>query len=314
MSDSKKDSLEKIEQSNAWSKKLKIKVPAISDDLLKNCKKDPKSENWIKDTIKEVKNNEPQKVLYEPLSDTQYKQINKMPPVIGTYTAYEQDGSRGFAPIVSDSIPGNSANLSTFGNSANITKNVIQETSLEQLNLVSLQSSILGNVNSYQNALLHNLTDHIDKSITKQMKKMNFANNSSYKEEKKHSNRCYTCKPRGKVKKHVIGKSPCGNFVFHHDMNHRPVILMTPVKHLKNIDEFDISLLKPMFESINSFCNFWNIKDYQISYNCGNWQVHEHFHIKIKITDKISNRMRGDHFRLQKLNSNFKSKEIDKEK
>ena len=126
------------------------------------------------------------------------------------------------------------------------------------------------------------------------------------KMKKNNQNRCYTCKPRGKVLKHVIGYSSCNNFMFHHDMNHRPIILITPVKHIKSVTEFTGPELVQLFESIKYFCNFWNIIDYQVSYNEGNWKAHDHFHIKIKISDKIANRMRGDHFKRLGLEKNYK--------
>jgi len=108
--------------------------------------------------------------------------------------------------------------------------------------------------------------------------------------------RCYTCKPRGKVKMHII--STINGYSFHHDMNHRPAIIMTPIKHIRTIEE--IQDIPEMLKTIKEFCTFWNIDDYQVSYNCGGWQKNEHFHIKIRIYDKTANRMRGDHFRLIK--------------
>jgi hypothetical protein len=118
------------------------------------------------------------------------------------------------------------------------------------------------------------------------------------------SKRCYTCKPRGKVKKHIIGASLCDNFLFHHDMNHRPIILVTPIRHYTSIEEiYDV---KAMFVAIKDFCSFWNIHDYQVSYNCGSWKAHDHFHLKIKINEKIAGRMRGDHFRRLQLEENYK--------
>ena len=126
------------------------------------------------------------------------------------------------------------------------------------------------------------------------------------KEFKEQKERCYTCKPRGKVLKHVIGYSACNTFMYHHDMNHRPIILITPVKHISNITDFTPDELTKLFVSIKSFCNFWNIIDYQISFNEGSWKAHDHFHIKIKISEKIANRMRGDHFKKISLEKNYK--------
>jgi len=130
--------------------------------------------------------------------------------------------------------------------------------------------------------------------------------------KKKESKRCFTCSPRGKIKKHIIGKSVCSNFLFHHDMNHRPLILVTPVKHMINIEDFDPVELCAMFNAIKQFCIFWSISDYKVSYNCGSWKAHEHFHIKIYIHDKIANRMRGDHFRKIKYEENYEKTNYNK--
>jgi hypothetical protein len=145
---------------------------------------------------------------------------------------------------------------------------------------------------TYLNAEIKN---YIDSQLKKNPKK-----------EKKKDNRCFTCKPRGKVRKHIIGASMCSNFIFHHDMNHRPIIIMTPVTHITDILEFSPEQTFEMFKAISSFCNFWNIIDYQVSFNYGTWKTNEHFHVKIKINEKIIERMRGDHFRRIKLENNFK--------
>jgi hypothetical protein len=161
---------------------------------------------------------------------------------------------------------------------------------------------------SYQDALIksnnnqkfNQIVNEIDNDITKKLKKK--VNDKDLKQINKDlsfktEQRCYTCRPRGKVKKHIIGQSFCGDFIFHHDLNTRPVILMTPIQHFKSIQELSKEMLKNMFTSIEVFCGFWNIKDYQVSYNNGSWSPHEHFHVKIKIPDKIAIRMRDDHFK-----------------
>lgn len=119
------------------------------------------------------------------------------------------------------------------------------------------------------------------------------------------SGRCYTCKPRGKVKKHIISYSSCKKFVCHHDMSHRPIILVTPVDHIKDIYQLTPEELSAFFAYIKEFCAFWNIDDYQVSYNCGAWKLNEHFHAKIRINEKIAGRMRGDHFKVIKLSENY---------
>lgn len=235
---------------------------------------------------------------YEPLTDSEFKQKASAE----TFMPYQGEPQKTNVPE-----PVLSRSTITPGNN--------RETPIRSLihgstgtNISDLRNETT--IRSYQDTLFHNLKEHIDESINKKIKQLSYAQATKNEVSKKpkNTNRCFTCKPRGKVKKHIIEKSSCENFVFHHDMNHRPIILVTPVKHLKSIDEFPPELLKEMFEAIRIFCNFWNIMDYTVSYNCGNWQLHEHFHVKIKITDKIANRMRGDHFKRVKLEDRYKSK------
>jgi hypothetical protein len=125
------------------------------------------------------------------------------------------------------------------------------------------------------------------KSIIKDIKILNVSNDNGA---------CYTCNPNGRIKKHIIGNSFCGHFIFHHDLNKRPVIILTPKQHLLNIEDFSSEMLKSMFMSIYVFCGYWNIKDYQVSYNTGKWKTHEHFHIKIKIPSEKALSLRNEHF------------------
>ena len=127
------------------------------------------------------------------------------------------------------------------------------------------------------------------------------------KKNKKSRKKCYTCKPRGKVLKHIIEGTGCDNVVFHFDLHKRPIILVTPKTHYETLYEIPHEEIINIFMSIRTFCDFWKIKDYQISFNNGNWQTHSHFHIKIKMNEKIINRLRRDHFRLVSLNNNYKS-------
>ena len=124
--------------------------------------------------------------------------------------------------------------------------------------------------------------------------------------KKKNSNRyCYTCKPRGKVLKHIIENSDIKNVMFHFDMHKRPIIIVTPITHYTNIYEIQGEVLNKLFESIKYFCTEWNIVDYQISFNNGQWQSHTHFHLKIKTNESIINRLKKDHFKLHKLHENY---------
>lgn len=160
------------------------------------------------------------------------------------------------------------------------------------------------------------LNSNIDKELQTKISHKNYVsgNEISHKTKKERkrqlikssTKRCYTCRPRGKVKQHVIGKSICENFIFHHDLNNRPIILLTPIQHYTNICEFDQDVLKNMFNSIEVFCGFWNIKDYQVSYSNGLWKTNDHFHIKIKIPEEIAIKMRTDHFDRLKLEKIYK--------
>ncbi len=125
------------------------------------------------------------------------------------------------------------------------------------------------------------------------------------REPKKSSRQCYTCKPRGKVLKHIIRGSDNGNVIFHYDLHKRPLILVTTKKHYETFYEIPHNEVLELFRSIKTFCDFWGIKDYSISYNNGTWQTHPHFHIKIKTNEKIVNRLRRDHFALLTLNTNY---------
>ena len=122
---------------------------------------------------------------------------------------------------------------------------------------------------------------------------------------RRSSRQCYTCKPRGKVLKHIINGSDTGNVIFHFDLHKRPLILVTTKKHYESFYEIPHNEVMELFKSVKTFCDFWAIKDYGISYNPGAWQTHPHFHIKIKTNEKIINRLRRDHFALLTLNTNY---------
>ena len=128
---------------------------------------------------------------------------------------------------------------------------------------------------------------------------------------KKKDKRCYTCKPRGKVKNHVINTSSSGLFTFHHDMHKRPVIIITPVEHVEQIQELGSESQLDLFKSVGEFCELWNINDYQITINVGRWQTenHPHLHCKIKIPEKMANRMRRDHFEKLKMEKRYENKD-----
>lgn len=108
--------------------------------------------------------------------------------------------------------------------------------------------------------------------------------------------KCYTCNPRKKVMEHIIQN--CNGITFHHDMCNRNIIVATPDAHYSTFEQIPVEQIGILFREIHLFCKNWNINDYCITYNQGQWQTHKHFHVKIRTYDALVNRMRGDHFRL----------------
>ena len=106
---------------------------------------------------------------------------------------------------------------------------------------------------------------------------------------------CYTCKPRGTLKEHIISSTE--HFKFNHDMFRRPLIIITSKNHYHTIYEMPDNVKLSLFNDLNSFVEFWNLKkNYQLMLNNGDSHTHHHFHIKMKIETGIVNRMRRDHF------------------
>ena len=115
---------------------------------------------------------------------------------------------------------------------------------------------------------------------------------------------CYTCKPRGTIKEHIISQTD--NFVFNHDLFRRPMVIITSQHHYHTIYDIPDTVKIQLFEDIRVFTEFWNLtSDYQLIINNGNSQTHHHFHIKMKISDLIANRMRRDHFTRINLEKNY---------
>jgi len=112
---------------------------------------------------------------------------------------------------------------------------------------------------------------------------------------KVNTNKCYTCKPRGTLKEHIISQTD--HFTFNHDIFRRPLIIITTKEHYHTLYDMPDDLKLQLFREINSFVEFWNLsKNYQLMLNNGDSQTHHHFHIKMKINEEIANRMRRDHF------------------
>ena len=128
----------------------------------------------------------------------------------------------------------------------------------------------------------------------------------TFEKPKSESSKCYTCKPRGTLKEHIISQTE--NFVFNHDIFRRPLIVITSIIHYHTIYELPDNLKLKLFEDINTFVEFWNLsKSYQLMINNGESQTHHHFHIKMKIDEPIANRMRRDHFTRINLEKTYQS-------
>ena len=128
----------------------------------------------------------------------------------------------------------------------------------------------------------------------------------TFEKPKNESSKCYTCKPRGTLKDHIISQTE--NFVFNHDIFRRPLIVITSIIHYHTIYELPDNLKLKLFEDINTFVEFWNLsKSYQLMINNGESQTHHHFHIKMKIDEPIANRMRRDHFTRINLEKTYQS-------
>lgn len=164
---------------------------------------------------------------------------------------------------------------------------------------------------NFSSKLYSNVVKRVDNTIRQENK--NNEKNNTYikgntdikKKRNRGKNHCYTCKPRGKVLKHIITTDTENGVVYHYDLHKRPIILLTPIKHYENINSIPGPEILNIFKSIKTFCDHWNIVDYQTSYNCGEWQTHPHFHIKIKTSEKMINRLRRDHFLRLKLQQNY---------
>jgi len=113
---------------------------------------------------------------------------------------------------------------------------------------------------------------------------------------------CYSCKPRGTVKEHIISRTP--DYVFNHDLFRRPMIIVTSVNHYQSIYDIPPETIINLFNDIKLFTDFWNLSDYQIiiTERGGN-----HFHAKIKIPPQVANRLRRDHFERIRLEKNYQN-------
>jgi hypothetical protein len=113
--------------------------------------------------------------------------------------------------------------------------------------------------------------------------------------QQKISKKCYTCKPRGTLKDHII--SGTEHYTFNHDLFRRPLVIITTKMHYHTIYEIPDDVKLQLFQDIKNFVEFWNLNNnYQLIINNGDSQTHNHFHVKLMLDQEIINRMRRDHF------------------
>lgn len=145
-----------------------------------------------------------------------------------------------------------------------------------------------------------------EKRRNKSLQMKGIVKNTNVKETKNNRSqkgKCYTCYPRRKVIEHIIQNE--NGVTFHHDMCSRNMIIVTPNNHYSTFSDVPNDEIGIIFKEIDNFCRGWNIIDYNINYNQGEWQTHKHFHLKIKTYDNTIKRMKGDHFRMVALEKKY---------
>jgi len=115
--------------------------------------------------------------------------------------------------------------------------------------------------------------------------------------------KCYTCNPKKYVKNHTFYSD--GIFNFHFDLTNRPLIIITPNKHVETTLELSSDEIYQLFVIADKFCKDRDIEDYQLITNMGAWKTHKHLHWKLKINEDVCFRMKQDHFKLIKLEKNY---------
>ena len=113
----------------------------------------------------------------------------------------------------------------------------------------------------------------------------------------------YNTRPLGTIKEHLISDSD--NFSFYHDLWQRAMIIVAPKANYSTVYEVPSDVTAVMFQDIKNFVDFWNIKNYVLMFNNGQYQKSNQFHIKIKINEGMANRMRRDHFARIKMQRQY---------
>jgi len=145
-------------------------------------------------------------------------------------------------------------------------------------------------------------TEFIDRKDISFIEQRNYSDKQNNKISIKKM-KCYTCHPKKYVKNHTFYSE--GIFNFHFDLTNRPLIIITPNKHVEITVELSKDEIYEMFIVIDKFCKDRNIEDYQLVTNMGAWKTHKHLHWKLKINENVCFRMKQDHFKLIKLEKNY---------
>jgi hypothetical protein len=132
------------------------------------------------------------------------------------------------------------------------------------------------------NTLNDNVTnEELDKYIQERENELNDDNEWKTVTVKKAKN-CFSCKPRNYHKKFIIKKMKLCKF--HHDLAKRPIILVSPIKHITNLSNQEPEYIGNMIKEIDSFCKLYKINHYNIHFY--NNKNDEHFHFKIKCDEE----------------------------
>jgi diadenosine tetraphosphate (Ap4A) HIT family hydrolase len=130
-----------------------------------------------------------------------------------------------------------------------------------------------------------------------------FNNISNKNNSKLGPKKNYTTRPLGTIKEHLINESD--NYNFYHDLWQRAMIIVAPKGNYSTVYDVPSDLIGNLFQEINNFVNFWNIKNYVLMFNNGQYQKSNQFHVKIKINEGMANRMRRDHFARIKMQREY---------
>jgi len=142
---------------------------------------------------------------------------------------------------------------------------------------------------------------HIHVNNNNKKKKNNNNNNNRRKRKSKQNTerRCYSCHPRNSLLRYFILQK--NDVKFHFDIKQTNCIIAIPKRHFQSLSESSNEEMGNLLMTIESFCQDWKIKDYNIFFNQGNWQNHQHFCVKIRTYQNQVERMRKLHFEYLKL-------------